>query len=333
MADKVRLALVGTGIFSEIAHLPAIEALSDKIDLVAVCSRRKESAERFAGLVKHPVEVFTDYDALLARSDIDAVDLVLPISVFPSAIEAALNAGKHVVSEKPAAPDVASGRKLLAVPRKSIWMVAENWRYDKAIARAAEIIASGQIGKPILFHWGLHIAAYKGQYFKTEWRRDNSFPGGYLLDGGVHHMAGIRALLGEVSDIAAFAAEVRPDIPPHDTIAATMHFDSGCIGTYTITYSGDSPYEELLTIVGEKGALKVGFQKVDVSGVPDVTGEIIQSFKMNTIQAELENFADAILNGATLIATPEQAVQDVALLEAILKSAETGQVVKPERIV
>src|SRR4051812_35199987 len=134
MANPIRLALVGGGLFAEEAHVPALQHLKDRFEIVAVCTRSTASAEKLAALIPHKVDIVTDYNALIARSDIEAVNLVTPIHVMPGQIGAALAAKKHVISEKPAATDVATGRRLLALPRNSVWMVAENWRYAEAIA-------------------------------------------------------------------------------------------------------------------------------------------------------------------------------------------------------
>src|SRR5271165_6613060 len=105
----IHLAIVGAGIFARDSHWPALQALSDRFTIAAICSRSAASAEKLAALIPYPVAVVTDYAALLARSDVDAVDLVVPIETLAGYIEAALAAGKHIISEKPATSDVATG--------------------------------------------------------------------------------------------------------------------------------------------------------------------------------------------------------------------------------
>src|SRR5690606_19263869 len=121
----------------------------------------------------------------------------LPINAMPDAVEKALRAGKHVVSEKPMAPTVARGQALLACERSDrVWMVAENYRYIKAYAAAAEILASGRLGRPLLCHWAApSVLAPDNKYYQTDWRRSGDLPGGFLLDGGVHYAAALRMIL------------------------------------------------------------------------------------------------------------------------------------------
>ena len=333
MTAPVRLAVVGAGLFTQKAHLPALLNLTDRFTIQVVCSRSLVSADKLATAIPHPVDVITDFNAVLARPDIDAVDLIVPIGTLPAMVEAALAAGKHVISEKPAAPDVASGRRLLALPRRSVWMVAENCRYSESVRRAAEIVQSGAIGKPILCQWLRHAAVFKGIYYSTTWRRDNSFPGGFLLDGGVHDAAILRTILGEITDVSAYMTQARPDLPPADTMSAAIHFANGCLGSYIVTYAGDSAYQHLITIVGDNGSLQVDPYQLDLTGVPGITGELKMQFPDTMVQSELADFADAIQSGKTPRSTPEQAVQDVAVFEAMLQSGQTDRAVSPEKIV
>src|SRR5258707_1324869 len=142
MAQPVRLAIVGAGLFATDAYLPALTRLEDQFRIGAVCSRSEDKVRALASHIPYQVNEITDYTALLARDDIDAVALVVPIGVMAEMVEAAIKAGKHVISEKPATKDFASGRKLLALPRNSVWMVAENWRYSEALEKGAELVKS-----------------------------------------------------------------------------------------------------------------------------------------------------------------------------------------------
>src|SRR5450432_1295282 len=109
----IRLALFGSGIFARDSHLPALKALGSTFEIVAIYSRNQETAAALAATLPKGVEIYSDPSTLLARSDIDPANIILPIPLQPAMVESALKAGKHVISEKPIAPDVASGRKLI----------------------------------------------------------------------------------------------------------------------------------------------------------------------------------------------------------------------------
>lgn len=329
--QPIRLALIGAGIFVRDAHAPALNALGDMYRVVAVCSRSQESAQRAAALFPYPVETCTDIPALLARDDVEAVDILLPIAHMPAVTEMALRAGKHVISEKPIAPDVETGRRLLAARGDKVWLVAENWRYDVAFIRAAELIEAGEIGTPILCDWALHLNAGPGnKYYATPWRRDNSYPGGFLLDGGVHHVAALRLVMGEIASVSTVITSTRSDMPPADTLCAALQFANGAIGSFSVTYAVGAPWDWGMRVVGTEGAIRVQRTGLEIVA----KGETRQfPGAAESVDAELADFASAIRHGTSYRGTPEQALQDVAVIEAMLQSAATGQRIAPVRVV
>jgi predicted dehydrogenase len=132
----------------------------------------------------------------------------LPISVQPSIIEKALKAGKHVLSEKPIAPDVQTARRLIKVyetdykPRNISWRVAEDYAHEPGILRAGELVQSGNgpLG-PVLFYECKIVSHIESgnRLHATEWRRYPEHQGGFILDGGVHVAAALRVVLGDAA--------------------------------------------------------------------------------------------------------------------------------------
>lgn len=327
-ARELRVALVGAGIFAREAHLPAWLQLQGRARIVAVCARREATAQALAADLPYAADVETDYARLLARADIDAVDLVLPIDLQPAFVAQALAAGKHVVSEKPAAPNVATARSLLAQWQATglVWMVAENWRYESAFLRAAALIAEGAIGEPMTASWMLsNNVNPQNKYYHTAWRRSGDFPGGFLLDGGVHHVAALRLMLGEVESVQAFVRQVQPDLPPADTLSATLRFASGALAAYTVTYAAPHYAAAPCEIMGSKGSLRVDRGVVSMTVGGETRDE--RPAMRDGIDAEMAAFVAAVLDGAPHLNTPEQALADVAVVEAMLESGVSGRVV------
>jgi glucose-fructose oxidoreductase len=261
----------------------------------------------------------------------------LPIAIQPKAIEIALRASKHVISEKPIAPDVVSGRHLLQIAREvsvrtgTVWMIAENIRYEPVFQRAGEIIRRGDIGKLVQMDWTTaSVFNRENKYYQTAWRRDNSFPGGLILDGGIHNIAAMRAVMGEIESVSAFVAQTRPDLPPADTLSAALRFVNGAIGSWTTTFAAESPWiDGALRILGDQGALRLNSGHLDFFSDGKTT---TQAFPVNAVEQELTDFAQ-VIQGKTPFSTPEQALQDAIVMEAILDSARTGRIIQPECIV
>ena len=183
----------------------------------------------------------------------------------------------------------------------------------------------------MLCHWALHLPVTpSNKYYHTGWRRAANFPGGYLLDVGVHHIAVLRLLLGEIASVSAMVTQMREDLSPADTLSATLCFDSGVLGAYIVSYAAGSPWLPALHVIGETGVLWVHRQELVVTS-EGVTRDV-QVIGNQGVEAELAGFAAAIRQGQPHRNPPAQALQDVAVIEAMLRSAETGREMTPERI-
>lgn len=331
--QPIRLALIGAGVFARDAHLPSLLRHQDRFKIVALYSRTEATAQSLAEQIPYPTEIFTDLDALLARPDIEAVEILLPIAALPVAISKTLAASKHLLSEKPIAADVATGRDLVAQHAHhptTIWMVGENWRYEAAFVQAAEIVQSGRIGTPLTCHWAIYTPiTAKSKYYHTLWRRDSSVPGGFIMDGGVHHVAALRLILGEITQVNATLRQNSPDLTPADTAAATLTFANGVIGTYLATYATAAPWPPQLHIAGSAGTLRL--QRKEIELTRDGKSERIEVEGFDGVEKELLAFANTIRTGAPHRNSPEAALRDLAVMEALLTSAATSQPITPEQ--
>lgn len=322
--DRLQVGLIGSGIFAREAHAAAWIDLSSHAQVVAVWSRSAQNAQALAALLPG-ARAEPDLDALLARPEMDAVDIVLPIDAQPAVIEKALAAGKHVISEKPIAGERATAEKLIARWRSSglTWMVAENWRYESAYERAAHMVAAGAIGEPLTAQWALHVhMAADNKYYQTPWRRTGAIPGGFLLDGGVHHVAAMRQVLGEVAAVQALVRQARSDLPPADTLSATLEFASGALGSYLSSFAAGAHWQQPLHIVGREGSLRVDRGWIELSA--GSTTDRIDLALRDGVHRELAAFTRAVLEGAPHRNTPEEGLADLAVIEAMLESAQRG---------
>lgn len=323
-ANPIRIAIAGAGIYARDAHVPSLFQLCDRFEIVAVYSRTKASAAALAQQIGGTVDVYTNPEELLARSDIEAVDIVLPIPVQPAIVEAALRSGKHVMSEKPIAPTSEAAYRLMKIHDQHIgqvWMVAENWRYEEAFERAAGLLAEGAIGRHIAVQWtNFARLTPDHKYYQTAWRRSGSFPGGFLLDVGVHHIAALRLLLGDIESVTGMVDQISPDLPPADTMCAAMRFADGTLGAYFLSFGAGSAWDTPLTIVGERGSLRVQRGRIDIlrGGVM----ETIECERLNGVRRELAAFADAVRHGEPHRNTPDEGLRDLEVIEAILRAAD-----------
>ena len=240
-ANKLRLGLVGCSWFALRCHIPALLAppLSRLVSLTAVCSRTKKSmakAEARAGL---SLKRHAEMRAMFADPEVDAVLLVLPIPLMGAAIEAALRAGKHVISEKPAAHSVEEAARLCEVLRElpepaPAWYVLENWAHKPAVRWLRERLNEGAIGHRVLrAHCSHHehVPPAKPDRGRggsgadpgasADWRASGVVEGGWLVDVGVHWARALRVLLGEPSTCSGSTSLLYPD-PARDAAAQPL---------------------------------------------------------------------------------------------------------------
>ncbi len=334
MGRPVRIALIGAGTFVRKAHAPSLLELGDAAQIVAVYSRTRASAETVADAIPYDVDIYTDIAALLANESVEAVDIVLPIPMLPQVVSQALAAGKHVFSEKPIAQTVAEAQDLIARSRPyadQVWMVGENWRYEEAFHTAAQAIAAGRIGQPLFCDLSLQLQVQADSpHVQTTWRNSGEVLGGYLLDGGVHHIAGLRVLLGEIESVCALTAAHRAYLPPADTMSAALRFASGVVGTYLITYAvGSTLGTDAVHIGGTEGSLRVSRGELVLNH-----GEESERQEFNvliSVREELAAFLAAVRDGAPHRNSPQEALQDLAVVEAMLASAQAGTLQRVER--
>ncbi|KAJ7735652.1 oxidoreductase family protein [Mycena maculata] len=351
------IAILGAGIFAKEAHLPALSALgSDSLPLLAVYSRSEKSSRECsaaaaelglgpAPAIYHDGDPSVNLDALLARPDITAVIVVLPITLQPSVILKALAAGKHVLSEKPVAPDVAGGISLIKAynekyKKNLVWRVAENFEAEPGFRAAGELIAAGKIGKVSFFKAVVtnHVDV-DNKYYKTPWRTIPDYQGGFLLDGGVHTVGALRTMLPEpLTHLSSFASLNHEHLKPHDTIHAVAKAGSHFHGIVELTFgmpTKSTPASDLFVITGSEGWLSVNFAKADgasvlrltikravkVEGKP--TEEVVEVVDQPArgVEAEFASFFDAIAGKETLnLGDPLEALKDVAFIQAGLNS-------------
>lgn len=325
------VAILGGGIFAREEHKPAVEASSD-LELKAVWSRSLKSAKTLE-TDDSKVDVYSEdsglgksLDALLKRADINAVIIALPIKNQPDYVRKALLAGKHVLSEKPVAENMEDAIALLKWYRseidssKTTWSVGENYRYLNSFNHGADQVK--KMGKQLTFRCRMQALVEGGKYFETEWRKNPTHQGGFLLDGGVHFTAGLRMLMGKdnpLVTLSAHTAQLQPHLPPVDTIEAVAKAKNGAVGTITISF-GTTQKGKVWAVGCEKGYVSVSGSQVTAG---DQTWDIKD--ERSGVPPEVRAWGQALAAGkSNPEQSPEEALADFELVEASLRSGEQG---------
>ena len=177
-----------------------------------------------------------------------------------------MQAGKHVLSEKPIAKDYETAKELIGwyhrrIETKNVfWGVGENYRFIDSLLYGASIVKSGVLGRISTFHTHLFANVKGGNLsFETAWRQKPEYQGGFLLDGGVHFIAGTRLMLGPsnpITRLSAFTKLTRSHLPPVDTVDAIMKTETGIIGSFSVSLGSSTSGSEY-TVTGENGYVSV----------------------------------------------------------------------------
>jgi len=335
----IRLGVIGTGLAWKKLHYPAIKELGDKYQIVALTNRTRKDAEDFAREINLDLSnVYDDYNEMLNRDDLDAVDILVPIQLNYEVSEAVAKAGKNFICEKPLAPNMEQAQKFLELSNRYNVkiLIAENYRYNEEYNKIKEIITSGNIGEVVYFIRN-NIACFpcemanENEYAGTEWRQHPHFPGGAFLDAALHDIAAMRHIFGKVVAVHAFGAPQKADFNPYVSVNANIHFRGGAIGQFSYFPSGMEPQRPLVgfRIFGTKGEIYLEEKNSGVINVAynDGNSEQVNYTPERGFYNELLNFYNALNGTEEIYVTPEVEFGDVKMVFDIMKSIETKEVV------
>lgn len=347
IAPPVQLALLGAGIFASSIHKTALLALEDagRVQINLVWSRSRDRAQTLAREYGPDVP-FAFFDtsgphqsaiesarAALRRhhGDLDAVVIALPVPDQAPFAQMALEERMHVLQEKPLAENTSSAHAVLLQARKSklVYGVAENFRFEP-IFRLINAHIDDVCGTVISIRLSMATPMRKGTKYGRGWRLH--MPGvGILLDGIVHHIAGMRATLA--SDVARVCATChrRGDVfDGCDTVSASLQFANGVPGTIDATYVGSTFFWQM-RLVGEKGDIvaernqeKPGYKMwfVKPPPAPPISG--LKELPFTGIEAEFEAFIDScIIERVYPDLDAHLAFNDMAAVLAMYESSQT----------
>ncbi len=315
----LKAASVGIGWWSD-ELAAAVQGRSDKIQIVSCYSRSAEKRQDFA--TKFGTGQHETYEALLADPDVDAVILTTPHSLHAEHVMQAADAGKHVFVEKPFTLTADSGRTAAArcLERNVVLAVGHNRRFSAAANRIKEMMDGGSFGTVLHLEANFSSQGALG-YTPDRWRAQRSeCPGGALAPLGIHMIDLLTWLGGPVRRLTAFSDRRVAPVDIDDTTTALMAFAAG--GTGYLASHFACPYTSTLALYGTEGNAFAGIDgdtlTVQRSGEDpsDIALEPI-----DTLRCEIEEFADACNGEIEFRVRPEEAIHNVAIMEAIVDSA------------
>jgi predicted dehydrogenase len=343
---QINVAIIGTGIFATKSHFPSLNN-SEYFKPVACYNRTTEKAEKFSQLVNPPLKVYNELDDAFKDPEIDLIDALLPVQYNVNIVEKAVKFNKNIVIEKPIAANINQAREIVKIAEQSpniLIAVNEHWVYLKAVNQLKTAIT--KIGKVIGFNY--HSTGsfnFNNQYLTTSWRQKPEHVGGFLSDGGVHQLALLTSVLGNVESLNARTIQVRPQSGDVDVVWALCKMESGVIGSFNYGSSfGNKEKKGYFEILGDNGSIYFDFSPKNGDRFILRTGGLTAEDEKTEqeFHIENENWSTATefdllgkeLNGITgsVICWPRVAFHHLALVDAMVKSSQNdGNTVVIER--
>lgn len=320
--DPVRFGVLSTAKINEQVLEGAGE--SDRIDVRAVASRDRARAEKYAA--EYGIDrAYGGYDELLADPELEAIYISLPNSLHMEWSIRALEAGKHVLCEKPLDRRVAEVERAFDAAERAGRLLTEAfmWRHNPQTAQLAELVGSGSIGEMRQIRAAFSYTLTDEQNVRLRADLD----GGALMDVGCYCVSGARLLAGEPE--AVFGAQVTGPTGVDVRFAGLLRFPGGVIAQFHCGF--DLPVESRLEPIGSRGSIVLRDPwHAHEPGIELRRGndaEWIPVTRANSYRLELENLAAAIRGSGSPLLGREDAVAQARVIEALYGSAAMGALV------
>ena len=254
----IRFGLVGCGRIAN-RHIEALEAHREVADIVAVCDIDPAALERAEA--RTGAKGFSSLAQLLAGSDADCIILATPSGLHAEQALAAAAAGRHVVTEKPMATRWHDGLQMVEECDRAgthLFVVKQN-RLNPTVRLVKSAIEKGRFGRIYLVTMSVLWTRPQAYYDSADWRGTWEFDGGAFMNQASHYVDLVDWLIGPVESVDAYTATLARRIEVEDTGVAIIRWRSGTLGTMSVTMlTYPQNYEGGITIVGEKGTVRLG---------------------------------------------------------------------------
>lgn len=308
--------------------------------VAAVCGRSLEKAQALIDRVAPGARAFGRYEDMLADPRVDIVAECMPNHLHASESLLALEAGKHLLLEKPAGitPEETDALYHAATRSDKKTVVSFLVRWVPLVVNLKLLLDQGAIGE--VYYAGMdYWHGIKPTFSSYPWIRKREFAGGAMITGGCHAADAARYLNGEVAEVCAFACPGRSDFDFDTTISASARFCNGSVGRLSASLDGLAfPYQFNIDLLGTEGAIRNGKlyskalfpQQDDWVRLPMREADS-GSVDHHPFHEEWNEFVDAIRLGTPVRSDLADACRSMDVALAVTESAATGKPVMIKR--
>ena len=329
-----QFALIGCGSVAS-RHADNISRIGK---LVAVCDIITDKADAFAK--EYHAQAYYSIDELLAaEKDIDIISICTPNGLHAEHAIKPLQAGKHVLCEKPMCISSVAGWQMIDTAyhfRKKLFVVKQN-RFNPGVQLLKQLLAENKLGA--IYSFQINCFWHRPQpYYIGGWKGDKDLDGGILYTQFSHFIDLLYWLLGDVKEVKAYTAnhQQRQHFALEDTGVAILQMQSGAIGTlnYTINTTPKN-IEGSITVFGEKGSIKIGGQylnKVEWCTLPKAMPVLennnpsnqygFYEGSMSNHHLVYDHLIQALKNQSHSLVEAIEAIKTIEIIEKIYKAAQ-----------
>jgi UDP-N-acetyl-2-amino-2-deoxyglucuronate dehydrogenase len=349
-AQRLRFALVGAGMIGGV-HAKALAGL-DEAELVAVVDADLDKARELADA--YGADAGIDLDAVLRRPDVDAVTICTPSGLHADGAVAALDAGKHVVVEKPLDVSLAAADRIIDAEKRSGRTVAviSQHRFDRSTEKVLQAVRDGHLGtitSAIASHaWWRGQTYYDSGDWRGTWALDG---GGAIMNQTVHTINLMVTTVGTPIEVFAYTGCLAHErIEVEDTAVAVVKFASGALGMIHGTTAAYPGLDASLRVFGSKGSAVISndelvFLHENAGDAPEIAMSEMTGLNQVTAddalapedvplgrahRRQLADFVDAVRTGRPPRVGTAEARTSLSVILALYESAATGKPVRLE---
>lgn len=336
---ELRFALVGCGRIAY-KHAEILNGQLKNTKLAAVCdidaNKAKQTGEKYG------VPYYTDYNEMLAKEDIDVVNILTESGNHArDTIDIVKKYQKHVVVEKPMALTLKDADEMIRVCDEhgvKLFVIKQN-RYNIPVLKLREALETGRFGKLVMGTVRVRWSRDQAYYDRDPWRGTWAMDGGVFTNQASHHIDLLEWMLGEPVSVFAKSATQLVDIETEDTGVAVIKFNNGALGLVEATTAvRPKDLEGSLSVMGEKGSVEIGGFAVNEMKIWNFTDElpddklVLDKYRENPQNVYgfghvryFENVIDSILNNKRALVDGLEGRKSLELINAIYESIETGK--------
>lgn len=333
---EVNIAILGCGRIAQ-RHAKHIANTKGAV-LTAVCDIDKDRADTLAG--EYGVRAYYDIEDLIQDNSVDLVAVCTPNGLHAEHTIKSLNAGKHVLCEKPMAINVYDCGEMIKAAEKAnkrLFVVKQN-RYNPPVKAVRKALDEGFLGK---IH-SVQLSCFwnrNEEYYRDSWKGSRSLDGGTLYTQFSHFIDLLYYLIGDVKEVKAFGDNYQHKgiVDFEDTGVVILRFHNDAIGTINFTINSyQRNMEGSLTLFAEKGTVKIGGQYLNELEYQNIEGYRIKNLEggnkannygnyrgsMSNHDLIYKNLIDVFVNGGSITTNMFEGLKTVEIIDKIYRSID-----------